>query len=216
MIVARQSMTDAALAARVLAGDGQAFAELAHRYREMIGFTTRNPAAGQDVDDERQEALLALLEACRLFNPARGSFGAIATVRVRSRVWNSRRRARSGRNRILTDALRLEHRAVDEDDSDATLADTIADREGTDPARVIELREELRERMIRRRADREAKRRARYRATHPPRARERRGRDDSQIAAALALVAEGKTTRQAGAAVGVSSMTVSRWSRRFA
>lgn len=155
MIVDRRSMTDATLAAPVLAGDGQAFAELAHRYRELIGFTTRNPAEGHDVDDERQEALLALREACRIYNPARGSFGAIATVRVRSRVWNSRR------NRILTDALHLEHRAVEEDESDSTLADTIADREGTDPARVIELREELRERMIRRRADYNAKRRAR-------------------------------------------------------
>jgi hypothetical protein len=210
---ARHSMTDAALAALVLTGDGQAFAELAHRYREMIGFTTRNPAEGQEIDDERQEALMALLEACRLYNAARGSFSAIATVRVRSRVWNARPRARSGRNRILTDALRLERRAVDEDDSDATLADTIADREGTDPARVIELREELRERVIGRREDCRAKRRAHHMATYTPHPRERRGRDDP--AAALALVAEGKTTRQAGAAVGVSSMTVSRWSRRF-
>jgi hypothetical protein len=87
------SMSDAALAARVLEGDGQAVAELAHRYRGLIGFTTRNPAEGQDRDDERQEALLALLEACSIYDPARGSFGAIATVRVRSRVWNSRRRA---------------------------------------------------------------------------------------------------------------------------
>jgi RNA polymerase sigma factor (sigma-70 family) len=212
MIVDRRSMTDAALAARVLDGDGQAFAELADRYRGLIGFTTRHPAEGQDVDDERQEALLALLEACRIYDPTRGSFGAIATVRVRSRVWNSRRRARAGRNRILTDALRLEHRAVDEDDSDATLADTIADREGTDPARLIELREELREGMIRRRADHEARRRARY-TPHP---RERGSRDDPQIAAALALLGEGKTTRQAAAVVGVSSMTVARWSRRFA
>jgi RNA polymerase sigma factor (sigma-70 family) len=216
MMVLRTSMSDAELAARVLAGDGQAFAELAHRYREMIGFTIRNPAEGQDVEDERQEALLALLEACRLFNPARGSFGAIATVRVRSRVWNSRRRARAGRNRILTDALRLEHRAVDEDDSDATLADTIADREGIDPSRVVELREELRERMIRRSADYNAKRRARYAVRHPPRPRERRRRDDPQIAAALALVAEGKSQRQAAAAVGVTGVTVSRWSRKFA
>jgi RNA polymerase sigma factor (sigma-70 family) len=217
MMVLRTSMSDAELAARVLAGDGQAFAELADRYREMIGFTIRNPAEGLDRDDERQDALLALLEACRRFDPARGSFGAIATVRVRSRVWNARRRTRSGRNRILTDALRLEHRAVDEEDSDATLADTIADREGTDPARVVELREELRERVIARREDQRAKRRARdrrRRALRPP--RERRGRDDPQIGAALALLAEGKTTREAGAEVGVASVTVSRWSRRFA
>jgi DNA-directed RNA polymerase specialized sigma24 family protein len=98
----RTSMSDAELAARVLEGDGQAFAELARRYRGLIGFTTRNPAEGQDVDDERQEALLALLEACRVFDPTRGSFGAIATARVRSRVWNPRARSRSGRNRILT------------------------------------------------------------------------------------------------------------------
>jgi RNA polymerase sigma factor (sigma-70 family) len=209
-------MTDAELVACVLEGDGQAFAELAHRYRELIGFVTRNPALGQEVDDERQEAWVALLEACRVFDPARGSFGAIATVRVRSRVWNARSRARSGRNRVLTEALRFEHRAVEVDDSDATLADTIADREGTDPARMIELREELRERMIRRHEERNARRRARYAATHPSRPRVRRRRDDAEVATAFALLAEGKSQRQAAAVIGVSGVTVSRWVRRFA
>ncbi len=157
--------------------------------------------------------MLALLEACRIFNPARGSFGAIATVRVRSRVWNARRRARADRNRILTDALRLEHRAVEADDSDATLADTIADREGTDPARVIELREELRERMIHRRLDRNAKQRARHAAARGIDFAEQRRARDRRRAAALALVAEGKTQEEAAAAAGVNRSTVSRWRR---
>jgi RNA polymerase sigma factor (sigma-70 family) len=209
----RTSMSDAELAARVLAGDDQAFAERARRYREMIGFVTRDPALGQDVDDERQEALLALLEASRIFNPVRGSFGAIATVRVRSRVWNARRRARSGNSRILTEALRLEHRAVEVDDSDATLADTIPDRGGSDPARVIELREELRERMLRRRAERNAKQRARYAALRGFDPCEERRRRDARIACALALVAEGKTQHEAAIAVGVNPSTVSRWRR---
>jgi hypothetical protein len=86
----------------------------------------------------------------------------------------------------------------------------------SDPARVIELRDELRERMMRRHDDRNAKPRARYAAAHPRRPRERRRRSNAQVSAALALLAEGKTQRQAAAAVGVSCTTVCRWRREAA
>jgi DNA-directed RNA polymerase specialized sigma subunit len=102
------SLTDAELAERVVKGDGDAFAELADRYRWLIGWLTHRPHPGLEREDERQEALIGLLQACRDFDPARGSFGAIATIRVRSRVSTARAKAHNTRNRIITNALRLE------------------------------------------------------------------------------------------------------------
>ena len=90
----RRPEADGMLAGRAARGDGAAFAELARRYDDLIAFYARGHARGHDRDDERQEALIGLLEACRVFDPSRGSFGAIATVRVRSRVWNARERVR--------------------------------------------------------------------------------------------------------------------------
>jgi DNA-directed RNA polymerase specialized sigma subunit len=80
------SLADAELATRVVDGDSDAFTELARRYRDLIAYLTRWTMPGLEREDERQEALIALLEACRAYDPARGTFGAIATVRVRSRV----------------------------------------------------------------------------------------------------------------------------------
>ena len=75
------SCSDAELAARVVKGDGDAFAELAERYDWLIGWITRRPIPGLEREDEHQEALIGLLTACRDYDPARGSFGAIATIR---------------------------------------------------------------------------------------------------------------------------------------
>jgi RNA polymerase sigma factor (sigma-70 family) len=211
------SVTDAALAGRVVKGDGDAFVELARRYRDLIGYVTRWPMPGLEREDERQEALIALLEACRTFDPARGTFGAIATVRVRSRVWSARKRARSDRHRILTESLRLEHSARTDADTTRTLGETLPAGDATDPAVVIELRDELRQRAIRRQRERRERLSRRRRRSRPAR-RDRetewpRRFSDADISTALGLVAQGKTLREAGAAVGASHPTVMRWLR---
>ena len=51
-------VSDAFLAARAAGGDDAAFAELARRYRPLIGYHSVGAPAGIDVDDLRQAALL--------------------------------------------------------------------------------------------------------------------------------------------------------------
>jgi hypothetical protein len=196
-----RGLTDAELAARVVKGDGDAFAELADRYRWLIGWLTSRPHPGLEQEDQRQEALIGLLQACRDFDPARGSFGAIATIRVRSRVSTARAQAHNTRNRIITNALRLEHQAGPDEDRMRTLAERLPAGPGADPAVVVELRDELRQRAAyRRRYGEQRKRRF----------------TDADVATALELVAQGKTLREAGAAVGASHPTVMRWVRNAA
>lgn len=74
-VTLRRSEPDGALAGRAARGDSVAFAELARRYDDLIGYGTRMPAWGHDREDERQEALIGLFEACRAFDPARGRSG---------------------------------------------------------------------------------------------------------------------------------------------
>jgi hypothetical protein len=210
-------LTDAELAARVVKGDGDAFAELAHRYGWLIGWLTSRPHPGLEREAERQEALIGLLQACRDFDPARGSFGAIATIRVRSRVSTARTKAHNTRNRIITNALRLEHHAGPDEDRMRTLGEMPPAGDASDPALVVELRDELRQRAIRRQREERA-RAARRRPHSRPARRERavewpRRYTDADISTALTLVAEGKTLREAAAAVGASHPTVMRWLR---
>jgi hypothetical protein len=190
-----RSLSDPALAAQAAKGDGEAFAELAHRYRRVIGVTIRSTGFGGGWEDERQEALIGLYLACRAYRPARGRFGPFATVCIRHRVWNLRARARRPSHRALTDAVALH----ESHDGSLPLTERLPASEGSDPAVVIDLREELRERAQRERA-RQARRRPRY--------------TREQIDRALALVAEGKTLREAGEAVGACCDTVGKWVKR--
>jgi hypothetical protein len=105
--------------------------------------------------------------------------------------------------------LRLEHSALADADTTRTLAETLPAGDGADPAVVIELRDELRQQAIRQRRERLARRRrARDRAGRKPREVPwPRRSSDAEIATALALVAQGKTLRDAGAA----HPTVLRW-----
>ena len=160
---------------------------------------------GHEREDERQEALIGLFEACRQFDPARGRFGALATLRVRSRVWNARERVRAGKHMILTEAMRFEHVEPGEEDEDETvLTKTLSAGEGADPAVVVELRDELRTRAL---------------DPAQPRRRQRRARrcfTDEEIATALSLIAEGKSLREAGDAVGAWPSSVANWVRKAA
>jgi hypothetical protein len=192
-----RSLSDAALASRAAAGDDVTFSELARRNGWLLRRTTRQVAFGMTLEDQRQEALIGLFEACRAFDPAKGSFAAIATTCVRRAVWNARLKACAGKQRILTEALGLDHRDRDE----LTIAERVPARDADDPALVLELREKLRE--LAATGERRIERRA-------P-ARPRRRYTDTEISVALSLVAEGKTLREAGAAVGAAHGTVLRW-----
>jgi hypothetical protein len=70
-------------------------------YDDLIRFYTRIHARGHDRDDEHQEALIGLLRRAAYLIRRAGRFGAIATVRVRSRIWNARERVRAGEHSDL-------------------------------------------------------------------------------------------------------------------
>jgi transposase-like protein len=185
------TISDNFLAARAAAGDDSAFAELALRFRPLIGKATMLPPAGLDVEDLRQEALLGLFETCQRHDPRRGAFAALARCNVRQRVIAASKRARTIKHRLLTEA------AHDGEDPGLWLAARVAAPAGADPARVVELRDELRERAER---TRKVDRRRRY--------------SDEQAARALALIAEGNTPKEAAFAVGATREAVHAWLRR--
>ena len=188
------AVSDGFLAGRAAAGDEAAFAELARRYRPLIGRLTLGPPAGVGVDDLRQEALLGLLDACRYYQPAKGPFPALARINVRWRVNSARMAARAAKHRILSHAVR------DGEDRMNWLAERTPAPEGADPAVVVVLRDELRERAQRSRGGRRPDRRRRY--------------SDAQITHALTLIAAGKTLKQAAFAVGAPPGQVARRVKR--
>jgi Sigma-70 region 2 len=192
-----RAVSDGFLAARTAEGDGVAFAELARRYRPLIVHVTRSRELGLELEDARQEALLALFRACLKHDPSRGRFQGLAKLCVRSGVRNARIDARRPGRRILTDAYR------DGDDPTRQLAERAAAPGRSDPALVVELRDELRERAERA-----------HRKTNAPHGDLRRRYSDQQIAHALALIAEGKTLKQTALAVGAPAHRVARWVTR--
>src|SRR3954466_2922158 len=129
------TISDNFLAARAAAGDDAAFAELARRFRPLIGKTTILPPAGVDVEDLRQEALLGLFETCQRHDPRRGAFASLARCNVRQRGIAASKRARTVKHRLLTEA------AHDGEDPKRWLTARLAAPAGTDPARVLELRD---------------------------------------------------------------------------
>lgn len=206
------SLSDTALAARVVDGDGVAFAELARRYRSMIHDACGWAPHGLTRADLRQEALIGLLEACKGYEAGRGhAFEKFASTCVYYHAHRARRDAMRLKHQMLTRAL---WHAIQEDTRQARLGDEaqpvlavqMAASIGTDPARIVELREELRERVAGRRWREQQARRPRRRELY----------SDEQIAHALALVEGGKSLHEAAAAVGTTHTTVLRWRRRAA
>jgi transposase-like protein len=236
-----RNVSDEQLAVRAAAGDGDAFEELASRYRPLIG----------------------LFEACRATDGVR-RFAGVAAKRVRWQVAAARRAATTRKHRVLTDAIH------GSDERDGALAWIVAP-ESTDPARVVELREVLRDGLrdhaaterrranaprgdLRRRYSPEQVDRAlaivaagssirdaatavgaRYRAVHEwvtqaapdsPAGRElaaRRARNSGgtlarrfspdQRARAVAMVADGGSISSTATAIGASYPTILRWLR---
>jgi transposase-like protein len=188
-----QAVTDGYLAARVVKGDGVAFAELARRYRPLIGRATRWAPQGVEPEDLRQEALLGLLATCFAFDRAKGPFPVLARMKVRERVNRARHAAYANKHRVLSEAFR------DGDEPMHQLAERTPAPEATGPARLVELREALREHAERARQ---------------PRPDRRRRYSDEQRARALALIADGRTIKQTAFVVGVPSTTVQQWVKR--
>ena len=184
-------VTDGFLARRAASGDHVAFAELAGRYRGLIVDATLWAPAGMEVEDLRQEALLGLYDACRVFRPGRGRFAGLARLNVRWRVGAARLAAIAPKHRLLSDAAR--------EDPAGPIIEHAEAPPGASPALVVELRDTLRERT-------EHARR--------PRVDHRRRYTDEQIERALALIAEGHTLKQTALAVGAPVDRVSRWVTR--
>jgi RNA polymerase sigma factor (sigma-70 family) len=192
-----EAVTDGFLAMQAASGDGAAFAELARRYRPLILHVTSLRTLGVEVEDARQVALVGLFQACRHYQPGRGRFEGLASLRVRSVVRNARIEARTRKHRVLTEAFR------DDDEPMRQLEQRAVACEGWDPALVVELRDELREHA----------RRTRRRSDFPGRDLRRRYTDE-QKARALALIAEGRTIKEVAFAVGASTYSVARWVKR--
>jgi hypothetical protein len=83
---------------------------------------------------------MGLFNACRAHRPDRGRFASLASVCIRNRVRNARTRARSPAHRIVSEALGLDHPIGDDG---PPLADRIPAGDHSDPAVILEWREEL-------------------------------------------------------------------------
>jgi hypothetical protein len=164
----------------------------------------------------------------------------MARVCMRHRVWWAHKHARRGKHQVLSDALGLDHRDGPEGDGEElTIAERLPARDGFDPARVVQGRERLaqitagltalttgyRSALVsegRATAKRRYHARQRLQVVIDRGGAQAVGRtdgrrySDAQIERALALVAQGHSLADAGAAVGAAHTTVLRWLRKAA
>jgi molybdenum-dependent DNA-binding transcriptional regulator ModE len=199
-VIGLVGLSDEALALRVQSGDERAFEALAGRYRRVIGATLRGrpmTGFGMTIEDAWQEALVGLWTACRKHRPGRGRFGAYAAVCIRHRIINSRVRANRPGHRALTQAVELDRPVADDG---PPLIEFVRAGRQSDPAVIVELREELATLAGQ-------DRRSLERALRP------RRYDEQQIRAALKLIANGSRQADAAAAVGAAPYTVAHWAR---
>lgn len=139
--------SDAQLAAAAAAGDDLAFATLARRHARLLNWAVgRYRLPGQDRQDVLQEARIALLGACRSFDPAGGSaFAVFAVMCVRRKLTTALRLAQAQRHRVLNEAASLDAPLTARAHERDILADTVADRcVGVDPHEVAVSRQRMR------------------------------------------------------------------------
>jgi hypothetical protein len=185
-------------------GDGAAFAELARRYRRLLVSASMYPPPGVDFEDLRQEALLGLFEACRRkasapSGPGFAGFAWFARHYVRWRVIKARKRACTRKHYLLSRATLRDEQAWQRVELSAPAP------VATDPAVVVQLREELRE----------LANRPSLRALPGVRSDDGRRRyTNAQIDHALDLVNQGQTLQQAALAAGATPEQVRRWVTR--
>jgi RNA polymerase sporulation-specific sigma factor len=215
--------SDEQLAARVrVAGDGEAFGQLADRHDDLIRYHARRYfREGYDGEDMRQEALVGLLKACRTYRlDRRTSFRTHASRCIRQRLWTliehvDGPKERAGRDhvhyhaspelmRVLAHPLTIE-RIVEAREDLRTLARELPAH--LTPRERAALRngavEELDESTLQTASDL-----IDY-GWKPldKQARRRRG---------LELLAGGKTQSEVAAQLGVHQATVSYWARKAA
>jgi transposase-like protein len=190
-------VSDGYLARRAAKGDGAAFAELARRYRPLLDAAIARVPEGHDREDARQEALLGLFVACRATDGQR-PFAGIAKLNVRWRIAAANRDAATRKHRVLTHAVR-------DPGAGESMVGWLPAPDASDPARVVELREQLRESV-----------RAHPAALRLVLGEQEAGRRHSAatVAQALDLVAQGHTVGEAARAVGVSYAAVREWITR--
>jgi transposase-like protein len=193
------AVSDLFLSERVAAGDGSAFDELARRYRPLIRNAGRE-APGLEREDARQEALIGLYVACVKHDPTRGHFPRFAQVCVRTHVNLARVAASARKHLVLTEAV---HDRDDGTGEGTRLVERLPAGIGADPAITVEMRDGLRER-----AD------AARRKANAIGGDLRRRYTDDQVALALALIADGRTHKEAAWAVGAPRHRVARWVTR--
>jgi hypothetical protein len=195
---------DEFLAARASRGDGAAFAELARRYHRLLCAASVYPPPGLEFEDLRQEALLGLFEACRRQASAPqgagfAGFAWFARRYVRWRVTKARTHARTRKHHVLSRATVKDQQAWQRVELSAPAP------AASDPAMVVQLRDDLRE----------LAKRPSLRALPGVRGDDRRRRyTNEQIDHALELIKQGQTLQQAALAAGVTEDQIGRWVRR--
>ena len=198
------NVRDEFLAARASRGDGAAFAELARRYRALIVSASMDPPPGVEFDDLRQEALIGLFAACRRKarnpdGPGLAGFAWFARRYVRWRVIKARTHARTRKHHVLSCATLKNQEAWQRVELSAPAP------AASDPAVVVQLRDELRE----------LAKRPSLCALPGVRSDDGRRRyTNEQIDHALDLVKQGQTLQQAALAVGASEDQIGRWVKR--
>jgi hypothetical protein len=199
-----EPVRDEFLATRASRGDGAAFAELVRRYRRLLVSASMYPPPGVEFEDLRQEALIGLFEACRRkasapTGPGFAGFAWFARRYVRWRVAKARVHARTRKHHVLSRATVRDPEAWQRVELSA------AAPAASDPAIVVELRDELRE----------LANRPSLRAVPGVRGDDGRRRyTNEQIDHALELVKQGQTLQQAALAVGANEDQVGRWVNR--
>lgn len=110
------ALSDAALAAAAQAGNGTAEDALVKRYESLAEGVSRSYfLAGCDADDVRQMARIALLEAVRTYDPARGAeFSTYASACVKNRMKDALRSAASGKNVPLNTSVSIDDEGAEE------------------------------------------------------------------------------------------------------
>ena len=109
-------MTDGELALAAQRGDAAAEEELVRRFEPLAEGVSRSYIlAGCDADDLRQIARIALLEAVRTYDPARGAeFSTYASACVKNRMRDAARSAAAGKNAPLNSGVSIDDERAEE------------------------------------------------------------------------------------------------------
>ena len=131
------SLGDLQLVRMVKDGDGSAFEEISHRYRNFIHSVARRFCSEEDeLCDFTQEGLLGLLSACKTFKEENGaSFKNYTALCIKRRLISLKRKQSSGASVPNSSMISIEDVEI-------------PDRDNPDPEELIVSRERLDEMLI--------------------------------------------------------------------